>query len=468
MMGRGSKTPEIESNRLSPETYADNFSDLHPLLSAHQASIEAARCYYCYDAPCIKACPTAIDIPSFIQKISTGNMRGSAHKILEENIFGAMCARVCPTEVLCEAACVRTLGENKPVAIGALQRFATDPVLEDGTRLFERGPESGRHVAIVGAGPAGLSCAHGLAVLGHRVTVFEAQDKPGGLNEYGIAAYKVVDGIAQREIDYILGIGGIDIRLGEAIDSANRLDDLRHKHDAVFIGLGLGGVRELGLEGGELGGVMNAVDYIKDLRQAEDLAALPVGRRIVVLGGGMTAIDIASQTKRLGAEEVTMVYRRGPEEMGASTFERELAQTDGVRIRFWARPQRLIASGEHVSAVEFERTHRGGDGSLEGTGETYEIEADMVFKAIGQQFLPAALDGSSKLIALSGGRIEVDAGRRTSLADVWAGGDCVDGGEDLTVVAVEDGKIAAHSIDRYLRGADEAATGNEKPIERQR
>ena len=432
MMGRGSKTPEIESNRLAPEAYGDNFSDLHPLLSAHQASIEAARCYYCFDAPCIKACPTGIDIPSFIQKISTGNMRGSAHKILEENIFGAMCARVCPTEVLCEQACVRTIGENKPVAIGDLQRFATDPVLDDGTRLFERGPESGKHVAIVGAGPAGLSCAHRLAMLGHRVTVFEARDKPGGLNEYGIAAYKVVDGISQREIDYILDIGGIDIRLGQAVENAHGLDDLRHKHDAVFIGLGLGGVRALGLEGEDLGGVMNAVDYIRDLRQAGDLAALPVGRRIVVLGGGMTAIDIASQTKRLGAEEVTIVYRRGPREMGASTFEQG-----------------------------------GGASSLEGTGETYEIETDMVFKAIGQQFLPATLDGSSKLIALSGGRIEVDAGRRTSLVDVWAGGDCVDGGEDLTVVAVEDGKIAAHSIDRYLRGADEAATRNEKPIESQ-
>lgn len=467
-MGRGSKTPEIESNRLSPETYADNFSDLHPLLSAHQASIEAARCYYCFDAPCIKACPTGIDIPSFIQKISTGNMRGSAHKILEENIFGAMCARVCPTEVLCEQACVRTIGENKPVAIGALQRFATDPVLDDGTVLFERGPESGKHVAIVGAGPAGLSCAHRLAMLGHRVTVFEAQDKQGGLNEYGIAAYKVVDDIAQREIDYILGIGGIDIRLREAIESADALAELAKKYDAVFIGLGLGGAKALGLEGDDLDGVMNAVDYIKDLRQAKDLAALPVGQRIVVIGGGMTAIDIASQTKRLGAEEVTIVYRRGPEEMGASTFERDLAQTDGVRIRFWARPQRLIASGEHVSAVEFERTQDGGDGSLEGTGETYEIEADMVFKAIGQQFLPAALDGSSKLIALSGGRIKVDAERRTSLTGIWAGGDCVDGGEDLTVVAVEDGKIAAHSIDRYLGREDESAINGDQAMDGQR
>jgi glutamate synthase (NADPH/NADH) small chain len=466
-MDRGPKSPDIESNRLPPEGYADNFSDLHPLLSAHQASVEAGRCYYCFDAPCIKACPTGIDIPSFIQKISTSNIRGSAHKILEENIFGAMCARVCPTEVLCEAACVRTIGENKPVVIGALQRFATEGLITDGTSLFERGRESGKHVAVIGAGPAGLSCAHRLAMLGHRVSVFEAREKSGGLNEYGIAAYKVVEGIAQREIDYILSIGGIEMRLGQAVEGTSGLDELREKHDAVFIGIGLGGVRELGLEGEDLNGVMNAVDYIRELRQSEDLAALPVGRRIVVLGGGMTAIDIASQTKRLGAEEVTIVYRRGPQDMGASNFERDLAQTDGVRIRFWARPLRLITSGEHVAAVEFERTQSGSNGSLEGTGKTYHVEADMVFKAIGQQFLPAALDGSSKLIALSGGRIAVDAGRRTSLADVWAGGDCIDGGQDLTVVAVEDGKIAARSIDRFLRGANEAAAGNNEPEERQ-
>ncbi|MCH8202845.1 MAG: NAD(P)-dependent oxidoreductase [Proteobacteria bacterium] len=467
-MGRNSKTPEIESNRLSPEAYADNFSDLHPMLSAHQASIEAARCYYCYDAPCIKACPTGIDIPSFIQKISTGNRRGSAHKILEENIFGAMCARVCPTEVLCEQACVRTLGENKPVAIGALQRFATDPVLDDGSRLFERGPESGKHVAIVGAGPAGLSCAHRLAMLGHRATVFEAEDKQGGLNEYGIAAYKVVDDIAQREIDYILDIGGIDIRFRQAIASAEALSELGKKYDAVFIGLGLGGAKALGLEGEDLDGVMNAVDYIKDLRQAKDLAALPVGRRIVVIGGGMTAVDIASQTRRLGAEEVTIVYRRGPQEMGASAVERDLAQTGGVRIRYWAKPVRLIASKAHVVAVEFERTRGGRNGSIEGTGEKYEIDADMVFRAIGQQFSAASLDGSSDLIALRGGRIKVDGERRTSVAGIWAGGDCVDGGQDLTVVAVEDGKIAAHSIDRYLHREDESADNGDQVMDGQR
>ena len=453
----GSKFPEIRSNRLSPEAYAENFSDLHPPLSAHQASIDAGRCYYCFDAPCIKACPTNIDIPSFIQKISTGNIRGSARKILEQNIFGAMCARVCPTEVLCEQACVRTASENKPVAIGALQRFATDRVLDSDTQLFERGPESGKHVAVVGAGPAGLSCAHRLAMLGHRVTVFEAEDKGGGLNEYGIAAYKVVDDIVQREIGYILGIGGIDIRFGEAVRGADALADLTTKHDAVFIALGLGGARQLGLEGEDLDGVMNAVDYIRDLRQARDLAALPVGRRIVVIGGGMTAVDIASQTRGLGAEDVTIVYRRGPEDMKASEVESDHAQTSGARIKYWARPVRLIASGGQAGAVEFEGTRQGADGSLEGTGEKYVLEADMVFKAIGQRFLPASLDGSSNLLAPGGDRIKVDGERRTSLAGVWAGGDCVEGGQNLTVVAVEDGKIAAHSIDRYLSAGDESA-----------
>lgn len=443
------KTAELRSHRLSPEEYAENFADLHPPFDAHQAAVEADRCYFCHDAPCVTACPTGIDIPSFIQKISTGNIRGSARKILDENIFGAMCARVCPTEVLCEEACVRNTGENKPVAIGLLQRFSTDHLFADGTRLYEQGAASGKHVAVVGAGPAGLSCAHRLSVLGHQVTVFDGREKSGGLNEYGIAAYKVTDDIAQREVDYILGVGGIEVKGAQTIGRDFSLTDLREKYDAVFLGLGLGGVNQLGLAEENVSGVIDAVDYIAELRQTDDLASLPIGGRVVVVGGGMTAIDIACQAKRLGAEEVTILYRRGIDEMGASAFERDLAQTGGIKIRYWSMPVGIKSEDGSLQAVEFEETAINGSGALEGTGEKFTLKADMLFKAIGQAFQGGPLGGS--LPDLNNGRIAVNDEGNTSLDGVWAGGDCVAGGEDLTVAAVQDGKIAAISIDRYLR-----------------
>jgi glutamate synthase (NADPH/NADH) small chain len=442
------RIPDISAGRLSPEEYAANFSDLRPPLDRHQAFVEADRCYFCYDAPCVRACPTGIDIPMFIREIATDNPKGAAETILSANILGGMCARVCPTETLCEEACVREAAEGKPVRIGALQRYATDALMAEGRQPFARAAPTGKRVAVVGGGPAGLSCAHRLAMHGHDVVIFDAKPKLGGLNEYGIAAYKTVDDFARAEVDFILSIGGIVVETRMELGRDITLADLRRKFDAVFIGLGLAGVNALGLAEESLGGVGDAVAYIAGLRQAEDLAALPVGRKVVVVGGGMTAIDIASQTRRLGAEDVTIVYRRGEDRMGASAYERELAQTDGVRIKLNAMPRRLVAGDGHVTAVEFEYTRESDDGRLAGTGETFVIEADMVFKAIGQQFLPAALDGSG--IALAGGRIAVDAERRTSLAGVWAGGDCVAGSRDLTVVAVEDGKVAAESIHRVL------------------
>jgi glutamate synthase (NADPH/NADH) small chain len=281
--------------------------------------------------------------------------------------------------------------------------------------------------------------------------VFEARDRLGGLNEYGIAAYKTVDGFAQREVEFILSVGGIEVRTGQALGRDFTLADLQRDYDAVFLGLGLGAVNALGLDGEDGEGVLDAVGYIAELRQAADLAALPVGRRIVVVGGGMTAIDIATQTRRLGAEDVTIVYRRGKDAMKASAYEQEVAQTSGVRIKHRARPVRLIEDGGAVTGIELEYTRDGADGRLEGTGETFVLEADMVFKAIGQAFAPQSMNGAA-LPALEGGRIAVDAERRTSVPGVWAGGDCVAGGEDLTVAAVEDGKIAARSIDRVLRG----------------
>ena len=444
--------PDIRSNRLSPAEIALNFSDLHPPLSRPEALIEADRCYFCFDAPCTTACPTGIDIPGFIQKIRSDNLRGSARTILMENIMGGMCARVCPTEVLCEQACVRNTREQKPVEIGLLQRYATDPVFDENMRLFSRAEASGRRVAVVGGGPAGLSCAHRLAMLGHAVTVFDRGQKLGGLNEYGIAAYKTVNDFAQREVDYILSIGGITVKYGITLGEDITVTQLRDEYDAVFLGVGLGGVNVLGIEGEELPGVENAVEYIADLRQASNKGALPVGRRVVVIGGGMTAIDVAVQSRRLGAERVDIVYRRGIEQMGASDYEKNLAKTSGVTIHSLARPLKILGPG-HASGVLFERAAPGEDGTVSDTGDTFTLDADVVFKAIGQQLGDRVLEDGS--VRMRSGKIVVDEGQATSLAGVWAGGDCVVGGDDLTVTAVQHGKVAAIAIDHYLRTREE-------------
>ena len=438
--------PGVVPGRLDPETLARNFADLHPPLSRHEAMVETDRCYFCFDAPCQTACPTAIDIPLFIREIGAGNIEGAARTILEDNILGGSCARVCPTETLCQEACVREAAEGKPVQIGLLQRFAVDALMASGAQPFTRGPPSGKRVAIVGAGPAGLACAHALAERGHAVTIFEARAKSGGLNEYGIAAYKVPDDFAAREVAFVLSIGAIEVRHGAALGRDIDLAGLRRDFDAVFLGMGLAAVNKLGLPSeSELANVLDAVDYIARLRQADDLAALPVGRRVVVIGGGMTAVDVAVQSKRLGAESVTIVYRRGLDQMKASAYERELAQTNGVLIRTFARPVALEGKAGAVSAVVFERTD-----DEAATREAFRLEADVVFTAIGQK-LTAEVLGANAPLDLKDGRIVVDGDRRTSLPSVWAGGDCVFGGQDLTVAAVEDGKRAAHSIDAALR-----------------
>ncbi len=440
---------DIAPGRLGKDALERNFDDVSPPLDRQNALLEAQRCYYCYDAPCIAACPTGIDIPSFIRRITTDNLRGAATDILGANIFGGSCARVCPTEVLCESVCVRNVDEDKPVEIGALQRYATDWVYRDDARLFERGPDSCRRVAVVGAGPAGLSCAHALARRGHRVTVFEAKSKPGGLNEYGIAAYKV-PGFAQREVQWLLSIGGIAIEYGRALGAGLTLVDLRRQHDAVFLGMGLGGVNALGLEGEQLPGVRNAVEFIAELRQSSELSRLAVGRRVVVIGGGNTAIDAAVQSKRLGAESVTLVYRRGPESMSATDHEQSFAKTDGVAMIHWARPLRFVARDGALAGVEFEYTQLD-SGKLTGSGDRFTLEADWALKAIGQVLVPDPLrNGASESPALRDGRIAVDDQFATSLPGVWAGGDCVGVKLDLTVQAVEDGKRAARAIDEFL------------------
>ncbi|GJH20653.1 NAD(P)-dependent oxidoreductase [Caballeronia novacaledonica] len=428
-------TGDIASHRLTQEQLACEFSDVAPLLDATAAAAAASRCHYCYDAPCVQACPTSIDIPGFIRKIGNGNLKGAAVDILSANPLGGMCARVCPTEILCEGSCVRNHPGDEPVKIGALQRHATDWAMAKGEPLFKRAPETGRRVAIVGAGPAGLACAYRLALAGHHAVIFDAREKPGGLNEYGIAAYKTVEDYAQREIEWLYSIGGIEIKAGHALGRDFTLDELRKQYDAVFIGFGLAGVRELALEGEALDGVMNAVDFIEQVRQADDLATVPVGRRVVVIGGGNTAVDACVQSRKLGATNVTMVYRRGVENMSATWAEREFAQTNGVSIVTHAKPVRLIGDDGRVTGVEFER----------GT-ERFVIDADMVLKAIGQTLVPIGIDRA--LLTLDGGRIVTDENRQTTLAKVWAGGDCATHeGLDLTVQAVQDGKLAAASID---------------------
>jgi len=435
--------PDIASHRLDAAAYEANFSDLHPPLDRHEARVAADRCLFCWDAPCVTACPTGIDIPLFIRQIAAGNPLVAAKTILDANIMGGMCARVCPTETLCEQACVREAAEGAPVKIGLLQRHATDALMESGRQPYRQGTPTGRKVAVVGAGPAGLACAHRLATLGHEVTLYEAREKPAGLNEYGIAAYKTPNDFAAREADFILGVGGIALKSGVALGRDVTLAELQADHDAVFLALGLSAVNTLGLANEALDGVEDAVAFIARLRQANDPGEIAIGRRIVVIGGGMTAIDMATQAKRLGAEEVTIVYRRGPESMAASRYEQELAQTNGVLLRHWLQPKALVASAGRVTGVTFEYT-QARDGRLAGTGETLTLPCDQAFKAIGQA------PGGMPPLVLESGRIKVDAERRTSLDGVWAGGDCIAGGQDLTVAAVEDGKQAALSIDRAL------------------
>ena len=454
---------DIAAGRLSGDRLAQNFDDVAPPLDRQRALIESQRCYYCYDAPCITACPTGIDIPGFIRSISTDNLRGAAEQILGANIFGGMCARVCPTEELCEGVCVRNTDESKPVEISALQRYATDWVFRDDAKLFERGPDTGRRIAVVGAGPAGLACAHALAVKGHQVVVYDRQSKPGGLNEYGIAAYKVpgADGqsFAQREVEWLLSIGGITVEYGKALGDSLSLKQLRADFDAVFLGIGLGGVNDLGIDGESLSGVRNAVDFIAELRQSEVLSNFPVGRRVVVIGGGNTAIDAAVQSRKLGAEVVTLVYRRGPDEMSATDHEQDFAQQQGVHVIHWAQPVGFVADGDALSGVEFEYTEVDANGKLRGSGDRFVVAADMALKAIGQVMLVDGLnDGES--LNLNQGRMVVDADYATSLPGVWAGGDCVGGKVDLTVQAVEDGKRAAAAIDRALSGKNAEGNAN--------
>ena len=436
-------TNGIVANRLPSEQVENNFVDLHPPLSEHEALIASDRCYFCYDAPCVTACPTEIDIPLFIRQIMTGTPQASGKTILTQNILGGMCARVCPTETLCEQACVREISEGKPVEIGRLQRYATDSIMELSHHPFERSAETGLKIAVIGAGPAGLACAHRLAMHGHKVTILDKNNKAGGLNEYGIAAYKSVDNFAQKEIDWLLEIGGIEIKSNCVLNENIFIDELKAEYNAVFLGVGLAGVNELSVPGNDKNNVLDAVKFIENLRQKEDKASIPIGRKIVVIGGGMTAVDAAVQSKLLGADDVSIVYRRERAKMGASKFEQDLATSKGVRIIENASPVE-ISGNEAASSIKFAYT-KSTNGILEIQSEEFELEVDQVFKAIGQN-----IDSSLRDLKLKNGKIVIDEEGRTSITGLWAGGDCALGGEDLTVTAVAQGRDAAESINNKL------------------
>ena len=432
----------IAADRLSSNKLKQNFTDLHAPLQPHEVKVAADRCYFCHDAPCVTACPTDIDIPLFIRQISTGTPEAAAKTIFDMNILGGMCARVCPTEELCEQACVREMAEGKPVEIGRLQRHATDTLMMQDVHPYSRADSTGKKVAVVGGGPAGLSCAHRLAVLGTDVTIYDARPKAGGLNEYGIAAYKSTNEFAAKEVEWLLSIGGITIENNKALGKDINLDELGHDFDAVFLGVGLGGVNALDIGGCDKLGVSDAVAFIEILRQTSDLSTIPVGRNVVVIGGGMTAIDAAVQSKLLGAEQVTIVYRRGREAMSASRYEQDLAAKHGVKLMFNVQPKRLHGNGA-VAMLELEYT-ADKNGYLETTGETLHLSADQVFTAIGQTLKTNAG------LTLKGRKIAVNNAGRTSRAGVWAGGDCASSGDDLTVTAVAEGRDAAMDIHKTL------------------
>jgi len=437
--------------KLQEAVYEARFADINPRLSPTAAAVEASRCLFCYEAPCIAACPTAIDIPSFIRKITTGNFKGSARTILEANILGHSCARVCPVEALCEGACVLNQEHKRPVMIGALQRVATEYVLDRRISVVRPGASNGRRVAFIGAGPATFGCAAELARMGYACRIYEKRRVPGGLNTHGIAAYKMRASEALREIELMRELG-VEIVCDTEVGRDVAVTDLRRDYDAVFLGVGLGKTLPLGIPGENLSGVVDAITFIDRVKN-EPFRHIDVARTVVVVGAGNTSVDAATQAKRLGAENVLVVYRRGPEEVSAYHYEYELAKSDGVVYVFYALPVRFLGEGS-LTAVECLRTERFVDG--EGRigvrplpASEFQIPCDMAITAVGQAKAVQWLGSTFPGLVLEGGRVAVDSQGRTSLKGLYAGGDCVNGGREV-VNAVAEGKAAAHAIDADL------------------
>ncbi|MCU0787952.1 MAG: NAD(P)-dependent oxidoreductase [Verrucomicrobia bacterium] len=440
------------SPQLGQDAAAANMADIKPRYTPQEALIEANRCLFCFDAPCIQACPTGIDIPSFIKKIATGNPTGAARTILSANILGASCARVCPTSVLCEGACVVLDREGDPVKIGRLQRYATDHVAERKVSVLKTpAKKTGRRIAIIGGGPAGLGCAAELTQLGHSAVVFEKQPQAGGLNTYGIAYYKMPPQVSLEEVAMIRQLG-VEFRCGIEVGKDIAVAQLEKEFDAVFIGIGLAGSPRLGIAGEELPEVMQALDFIAQIH-TRPLHEVPVGRRVAVIGGGNTAIDAVTQARRLGAQDAAIVYRRAQADMSAYDFEQELAKRDGARFLFNVVPVEILGSDGHVTGLKLARAEKVG-GKLKPVPGTEFVEPfDMILKAIGEQKQAGWLKQMFPALELDARGVvvrDVDTGQ-TNLPKVFAGGDCANGGREV-VNAVAEGKKAARGIHAFLDG----------------
>jgi glutamate synthase (NADPH/NADH) small chain len=442
----------IRNNRLTAEQYQKNFEDIHPPFDTKDAAlVEANRCLFCYDAPCMKSCPTGIDVPKFIKQIATDNVKGSAHTILVSNIMGAGCSKVCPVEKLCEGACVYNFMEEEPIAIARLQRYSTEKALANNWKLFTRKKTTGKKVAVVGAGPAGLSCAHVLSREGVDVTIYEKEKKGGGLMTYGIAAYKVTPQFCEEEVNYILSLGGITVKYEQVLGENISLEELQKNYDAVYLAIGVGLARQLEIPGEELEGVVDAIGFIYDIRNL-GYSQVPVGDKVAVIGMGMTAIDAATQAKRLGATEVTMLYRRTKDEMPCTQVELDIAKLDGCKIIWLASPKEVIGLNGKVTALKAEVMKLGepdasGRRSPVSTGEEFILEVDMVIKAAGQTPFESLVKNYG--LQNANGKIQVK-GQSTNLNGIFAGGDCVNGGKEV-VDAVQAGKDGAAAIINYLK-----------------
>lgn len=442
----------IQNNRLTQKEYADNFTDIRPPFENKTAAVvEANRCLFCYDAPCIKGCPTHIDVPKFIKQIATDNVKGSAHTIFISNIMGAGCSKVCPVEKLCEGNCVYNLLEEEPIQIARLQQYSTLKALDENWQLFERKPSVSKKVAIVGAGPAGLSCAHALSREGIDVTIFEKESKGGGLMTYGIAAYKVTPEFCKSEVDYITSIGGIEIKYNQELGKDISLSQLKKEFDAVYLAIGVGVARQLDIPGEKLEGVVDAIKFIYELRDKE-YSSVPVGDKVAVIGMGMTAIDAATQSKRLGAKEVTLIYRRTQDEMPCTEHELNIAKLDGCEIIWLAAPLKIKGSAGKVKQLVCSKMKLGepdasGRRSPVDTGETFTLDVDMVIKAAGQ----TPYEKLIKKFNIQHSKYKITTDNcATNIKGVFAGGDAVNGGKEV-VDAVEAGKHGAIAILEYLK-----------------
>lgn len=442
---------------LSPDDIKKNFADIAPDLAQSEALVEASRCLFCYDAPCIKACPTKIDIPTFIRQIASSDPIGAAKTIFTQNILGGSCGRACPTSVLCEGACVYNDINKKPIEIGRLQKFASDQAISKNARFFQKGKPTGKKVAVVGAGPAGLSAAHELTKLGHDVTVYEAEGMAGGLNTFGLAGYKIETEFALAEAEYVKAIG-FEIVYNTRIGDKISLRNLMESNDAVLLAFGLGSTAKLGIPGEESSGVLEALQFIRPTREP-GYKNVKVGKNVAVLGAGNTAIDAATAAARLGAESTTIIYRRTADEMPAFKYEYELAKGDGVQFLWKTAPLEVLTKAGRVCGLKCAKVELPPKGSKDKPrvipGSEFVYECDMIIKALGQDALTTPLAEISGLNARKG-ILEVSPSYATSVPGLFAAGDCTNGGGEV-VDAVEHGKIAARGIDRYLAGGNKRA-----------